>query len=725
MGLFSLLATAPASAPAQTVGDDGLEVVTIVARIARPLAATDASVTVIDAPQIEERLAENFRDLVRYEPGISVRGDATRFGDDSIAIRGIGGNRVRVEIDGVPRPSAFAVGSFANAGRALADLDFVRRIEILKGPASATYGSAAIGGVIAVETLEPVDLLDDARPFGARGRLQYGSDDHGLSGSAVVAGRGAALDWLGGFRQRTAGEVQNQWVQLDANPRDSRGSSWLAKAALTSMASPLRLTVTGSDRRAQTEVDSLRLQPGRFANTTALRGDDRAGERSFVLDQRLRDIGILSQLEWRVFHQHIDVEQLTFEERRAAPPRAPALRIDRSFRYDASVTGAKFVGAVDATTSSWTHGLSFGGELSRQDIAELRDGVQTSFPSLATTRTILGEAFPLRDFPNSRVVEAGVFVFDEMRRGDSLWSFSPALRIDHYRLTPAPDAIYLEDNSAQTPVGVRETSVSARLGAAYRFGEGYTAFGQYTHGFRSPPFEDVNIGLDLPQFLTRAIPNPDLRPETSDHFEIGLRASRPRVSGTGSGYLARYRDFIESRVNLGRDPLSGYTVFQAQNRARARIWGAEVAMRARLGSDLGSPGGWAASVAAAFSRGDDTVTGRPLNGVDPPRAVVGVDYSPAGLDWRVEGVLTVAEGQSRVDESTGPLARAGGYSTLDVLGGWKINERVHLRAAFFNVFDRRYAEWADIRGRAESDPTLDLYTRPGRSVSLGLTLQLD
>ncbi|NJN05853.1 MAG: TonB-dependent receptor [Rhodobacteraceae bacterium] len=87
--------------------------------------------------------------------------------------------------------------------------------------------------------------------------------------------------------------------------------------------------------------------------------------------------------------------------------------------------------------------------------------------------------------------------------------------------------------------------------------------------------------------------------------------------------------------------------------------------------------------------------------------------------------MSVAQGQSRIDESTGPLARTGGYSIFDLLAARKISERVHLRAAIFNVFDRRHAEWADIRGRAESDPTLDLYTRPGRSVTVGATLRLD
>jgi hemoglobin/transferrin/lactoferrin receptor protein len=43
----------------------------------------------------------------------------------------------------------------------------------------------------------------------------------------------------------------------------------------------------------------------------------------------------------------------------------------------------------------------------------------------------------------------------------------------------------------------------------------------------------------------------------------------------------------------------------------------------------------------------------------------------------------------------------------------------------FNALDRHHVEWADVRGLAAGDPSLDLYTRPGRSVTLGATLQLD
>jgi hemoglobin/transferrin/lactoferrin receptor protein len=48
-----------------------------------------------------------------------------------------------------------------------------------------------------------------------------------------------------------------------------------------------------------------------------------------------------------------------------------------------------------------------------------------------------------------------------------------------------------------------------------RASELWSVYGQYAEGFRAPPFEDANIGFDIPLFGFRAIPNPDLRSETS------------------------------------------------------------------------------------------------------------------------------------------------------------------------------------------------------------------
>ena len=92
-------------------------------------------------------------------PGVDYEAAGTRFGAEGINIRGIGGNRVAILVDGVPLSDQFDTGSFSNATRDFIDAGLIQNIEVLHGPASALYGSAAIGGVVAVRTPDPADIV--------------------------------------------------------------------------------------------------------------------------------------------------------------------------------------------------------------------------------------------------------------------------------------------------------------------------------------------------------------------------------------------------------------------------------------------------------------------------------------------------------------------------------------------------------------------------------------
>ena len=61
-------------------------------------------------------------------------------------------------VDGVPLADQFDTGSFSNATRDFIDAGLIQGIEVLHGPASALYGSSAIGGVVSVRTPDPADI---------------------------------------------------------------------------------------------------------------------------------------------------------------------------------------------------------------------------------------------------------------------------------------------------------------------------------------------------------------------------------------------------------------------------------------------------------------------------------------------------------------------------------------------------------------------------------------
>lgn len=721
LALTAAAETAPAPAGQPSSADPpGLEMVTVYARRLVPASRVAATVTVISEEQIRRTLADDVKQLVRYEPGLSVRSDPFRFGLDTFTVRGVTGNRVAVEVDGIPSAGGFSIGSYSDSGRSFVDLGFVRKVEVLRGPASSLYGSDAIGGVVAMSTLEPGDLLG-GRGMGLRTEAGYGGDDDGWHALALGAAGLGSVEAMLGYVHREGRELRTA-ADVTPDPRDYDADSMIAKLVL--LAAPggaLTLTAEGGRLRQGTEVDAFEgLAGSRFVNTVALSGDD-SGERFRVSAvQRLDRSAAYDSADWRLYWQGTETRQDTHEERRAVPPRSPAVAMKRGFSLQDRTVGAEFSAVRDLVYDHHRHDLVYGLELSQTRLEERRDGTQTDLSSGETTSTILGETFPLRDFPISEVTEAGVFLQDEIRFKGNAWTLIPALRVDYYRLSPESDALYREDNPAAPVVGLTDWSVSPKLGIVRALGDVASAYFQYSNGFRAPPPEDVNIGLDLPLLNVRAIPNPDLRPERSNGYELGLRWFGAGLTLSASAFWTDYDDLIESKVNLGQDPDTRVVLFQSQNVARARIYGAEASASARLGEWTPTLTGWTARLGAAYARGEDLVHDAPLNSVDPASGVLSLRYDAGSGRWGSELVTTAVAGKRRVDRSRADLYATGSYLTLDLLGHVELTRGITLTAGVFNLTDRAYIEWADVRGRPEGDLLIPYFTRPGRSATLTL-----
>jgi hemoglobin/transferrin/lactoferrin receptor protein len=716
------VAAAAAALADEPAGPPLLEEITVLGKRAEPLAKAAATVTVLDREALEATLAGDLRGLLRYEPAITIGADPHRFGNAGPNLRGLGGNRVLLETDGVPSPSFYAVGNVSNTGRRFAEADLIERIEILHGAASSLYGSDALAGVIATTTRDPRSLLGGTDAFSARVRAGYSGVDEGRHAALTLAARQRDVAAMLALGRREAGAVDIASSAAEPNPREASGDFAFLRAVHDGLERPLRLTLSWDRGRVETDVDSLLLSPGAFANTLDMDADDRYETRRVILDQPAAAWGGVEHVEWRVWWQDMSVRQRTLEERRAAPPRTPPLSVARAFEYTEEMTGGELTLAHTLVAASGSHRLVGGVELNLSRIAERRDGLQTNLVTGATSSVLLGESMPVRDFPRSEVAKLGLYLQDEFRPDDGAFSIIPALRADAYRLRPLDDPMYAEDNPAEAPVSVEQVSVSPKLGLSWQLREGLAAWLQYAHGFRAPPFEDVNIGLDIPQFNIRALPNPDLRPEESDSLELGLRLAGPTFSGSASVFYSRYGDFIESRVRIGTDPDTGTILFQSRNVARAEVWGAEAALEADLSRAPGLPPGWSARIAAAYAHGDDLERRQPLNSIEPLRGVVALRYDAPGGRAGADLALTAAAGQDRVADGPVPLARPGGFAVLDLTGYWQASPQVTLRAGIMNLADRSYFEWSDLRGRAAEDPLLEQYRRPGRHGSVSITV---
>lgn len=699
---------------------DGLETVTVYARRLVPITRVAATVTAISRETLQRTLVSDVKQLVRYEPGVSVRSDPFRFGLDTFAVRGVGGNRVAVEIDGIPAAGGFAIGAYSDSGRSFVDPAFIERVEVLRGPASSLYGSDAIGGVVAMSTTTPRSLLAAGDGPAVRVETGYASQDEGWHAAMTGAGSLGSTQVLFGYARREGSELDTA-ADVAPNPRDYTADSVLGRIVVPATpGGPLTITAEGGRVGQDTAVDALLGTPPRFLNTTVLLGDDTVERFRLDLGQQLDRSGWFDSAEWRLYWQGTDTQQDSFEQRRAVPPRTPPLQIVREFHLEDRSYGLEFTAVREVDGGSFDHSLVYGFEAAESTIEELRDGLQTNLDTGASSPTILGETMPLRDFPITDLTEVGVFLQDEIGADGGAWSVIPALRVDYYRLDAKIDGIYRAANPTVPVVGLDEVSLAPKLGATYQFGTSATAFVQYASGFRSPPPEDVNIGFELPLLNYRAIPNPGLKPERSDGYEAGLRWRSAAVQLTASAYYNDYRDFIESRVNLGPDPDTGVIQFQSQNIAEARIYGAE--LKATVEADEFATGldGWTGRLSIAWARGDDLVNDVPLNSVDPATAVAEVAYASTSGHWGSQLVMTAVEAKRDVNDSIVDTYETDGYVTVDLLAQIDLGRGLRLKAGAFNVFDEEYIEWADVRGRPAGDPLIPYYTRPGRNFSLTL-----
>ncbi len=141
------------SAAAQKLDD----MVVSASRTEIPVFDTPQSVTVMDSEEIMASPFERIEDLVRSIPGIyNFRhyGLQTNGIVSPLKMRGAGNNRVLVLVDGVPQNDNFN-NAIAWVAWGHIPKEAIKRIEIVRGPTSALYGSEGLGGVIHIITQTP------------------------------------------------------------------------------------------------------------------------------------------------------------------------------------------------------------------------------------------------------------------------------------------------------------------------------------------------------------------------------------------------------------------------------------------------------------------------------------------------------------------------------------------------------------------------------------------
>ena len=159
-------------------------IVVTASRTNMKLAEIGSSFTVIDRAQIEQRQSIFVTDLLRDVPGIAINRSGSFGTLSEVRVRGAEANHVLVMIDGIKANDPASSDGFRWEYLTTADIE---RIEIIRGPQSALWGSEAISGVVNIITRRP-DGKKQGEGFAEGGSFST------LHGGARISNRGEKVE---------------------------------------------------------------------------------------------------------------------------------------------------------------------------------------------------------------------------------------------------------------------------------------------------------------------------------------------------------------------------------------------------------------------------------------------------------------------------------------------------------------------------------------------------
>jgi len=177
-------------------------------RTPRPVDTFPGSIEVINMEDLDNTTGLTLRELTDSIQAVTTQSNKTSGlrgtpnNGDNLNIRGMDKDRVLYQVDGIRLP-AYNYGSVDSTSTrtsndnssfyytmnpgSFINFDTLKSVEIIKGPASALYGSDAIGGLISFQSLEADDLLGDDEDFKIEIPANYNSSNNGFNGSTKIA----------------------------------------------------------------------------------------------------------------------------------------------------------------------------------------------------------------------------------------------------------------------------------------------------------------------------------------------------------------------------------------------------------------------------------------------------------------------------------------------------------------------------------------------------------
>lgn len=519
---------------------------------------------VITKAQLEAIGAKNLEQLLLQQPGIEVE---YSFRGAAVSLQGLGPEYVLVLIDG--ERVTGRVGNVLDLTRF--SLRDVERIEIIKGPAAALYGSDAIGGVINLITRRPKKKLE----LMARGQGGVTmAPSQGLKFDQTDVRANAATK-LGFFEGRVGGGYQSSGA-FDLDPTDpaTNGAGftrWDVDGALAAdferfrvyaKADYLRRDLNAIDLTASGALFDRRQRSEQFSATVGAKATPWDGTNLAL---------------WG--HTALFRDQLQQDQRGSTALDAYSASLDRLYTVDAQLDH-RFSDNTLTVGAQFLRELAYSSRLDRK-----------------------GERW-----------RVGVFVQDEwdvLGKDDPLQiKVMPGLRVD----------IDSQFGSAPSP------RLAVKLDPHPRV----TLRASYGWGFRAPSFQELYLIFENTSVGYVVEGNPDLRAETSQALNVAADVRLPLEGWVASAsfFHTDLTDLINIDSSAPIDPINP-TRFKYTNVAAAYAQGLEASLRMRLSR------GTYFDLTYVLTDARDAANNQPLQGraVHKVSAQLTAKYRPTGLDF--------------------------------------------------------------------------------------------
>lgn len=654
----------------------------IVVTATLPSSRQDAlsGVAVLRGEELTSALRSSIGDTLAHTPGVT----ATSFGPSASrpVLRGLQGERVRILTNGIG--SIDVSNTSADHAPAINPL-LAQRVEVLRGPQSLQYGSAAIGGVVnVIDKRIPTSVPDEPVHLDALAGYATAAHERSLAASSEVPLGGG---WVG--------HVDGSWFKSDDMHIGGHAltPALRAQALASSLLPPDPLADPSIDFAANAAVE------GRLPNTAARTWSAGAGA-AYINDGG--NVGVA--------YSHFDSlygVPIRFATLPGQGQEAPRLQM-RQDRIDARAELNLNGSLLDKMSFRYAYGdyshfeLGPNGEVGTAFYDKGMEGrLELAQANRGGWKGVSGLQFVNRDFnvvgdeaflPRNGTSQIGLFTLQQYDSGK--WKFEAGGRYERTRLEAKPQSTQPQFVSGKTSYD----AWSGAVGAAYDFVPGWKFGVNLSRTERAPSAEELYA--NGPHAGTEAfeIGNPDLRKEVAYSLEGILRGSGDGFTFEASAYHSWFSNFVyDDRTGAITGGLPVYQVRQAD----ARLYGFE----AQANVVLARHGEWTFSADGLADYVHATIVGSgPAPRIPPLRMLGGLRAKSPNLELGAEVERVTAQNRVAAFETTTP-----GYTMVNAevtVRPWGSKGPLSFVLSGNNLFDvdaRRHAsflkDYAPLAGR--------------------------